>query len=668
MLTVTLLNLLFFIVLTLLIIFLPGFLLLSKVQQDLDSSEIISLSFSLGIVLFVGLGIILGLTHLRFMLLPVLLTTGFFSAVKFKKQLLFPWKIFAKDKLLTLIILIGIFVQGFISFPSGYKYQEGLLFWSSQGFDGFWHVSLMEEIKKQFPPQMPTYAGESLVNYHYLSDILMGEYGRVFPFFSSLDLYFRFFPIIFSFLMGINIFAFVKKWQNIKVAYWALFFTYFTGSFGYIVTWFRNGQIFGGETVFWVSQLNTVVANPPHAVAISLLSALLLSLLFFLKKKGKMWFFITVLCGLFIAGFKVSSGPVLLVGLAVIAVGRLLIYKDISTPLLLGILSLSNFVTIKLMTKGVEGYLIFSPWWFIRTMVVDKLGWMDMELRRQHYLSKNTWHAWLRVLQLESFAFIVFLIGNIGMRFIGILEIFKKTFLKKYWFYNQPFEIGIFVMMLTAFIIPLFFLQKGIVYNTVQFMQYFLLFFGFYAAITVTKLIKFIKVPLLKFLFIAIIIIFSVPTVIGNLVEFYGPDRTPLALISNEELTALQYLKINSNEDSIILSPPFDKYLKDKFKTQPMPIYAWYSTGYISGITSRRTYLALDDMVIQTGLDFDGRLAKVKIFFEQKDAFWDRSFLTKAGIDYIYIPKDQLKIPLDLIKNNLDLIFENSKVLIYKVK
>ena len=73
-------------------------------------------------------------------------------------------------------------------------------------------------------------------------------------------------------------------------------------------------------------------------------------------------------------------------------------------------------------------------------------------------------------------------------------------------------------------------------------------------------------------------------------------------------------------------------------------------------------------MVIQTGFNYEDRLSKVRNFFDQNNTFEDREFLKKEMIDFIYIPKAQLEIPINSAQNNLDLIFENSEILIYKVK
>lgn len=673
MLFITLLLLCIFLVCIFFVIYLPGYLLLSKVHKDINDSETISLSLSVGIVLLVILGVVLGLTSLRYLLLPILLILAFISFVKFKRILIKPWCLFTKNKLLLTIILLGILIQGFISFPSGYQYREGLLFWSSQGFDGFWHISIMEEIKKGFPPQIPGFAGEKLVNYHYLSDILMGEVARIFPFFSSLDLYFRFFPVLFSFLMGISVFSFVQRWQNKRVAYWALFFTYFTGSFGYIVTFIKNRQLFGGETAFWAAQLNTVIANPPHAVAISLILASLVSVLLYLETRTKSIIPILILTGLSVAGFKVSGGVILLTGLTVIGVMDLIFKRKITLLLLSFVLGFSNFATIKLMTRGVEEYLIFSPWWFIRTMIVEKLGLIDWEWKRQHYLSKGTWHAYLRVMQLETYGFLIFFIGNAGMRIIGVLEIIRKLLFNKKFIYKEPFTIGLFCMIAFSLLIPLLFLQKGIVFNSIQFMQYFLLFLGFYAAITTDRILQLIESRLIKLVIILAVVIFSLPTVIGNLVEFYGPDRSPLAMISNSELEALDYLKDNSDQTDIILTPvfkglAFNRYLEEKYNKLPIPIYLWNSTNYISGLTERRTFLSSKDMVIQTGFNYESRFNQVKEFFNQEDYEGNVKFLKEYGIKYIYVPEDSISSSLDIEKNNLSIFFKNSAAVIYQFK
>lgn len=665
----TVLWFLVFVVLSFLVFYLPGFGLIKKAKEELAEQELISLSLVLGVVLFVITAAVLGLLNLRDLILPVILIVNLWVLIKFRWQIWSPWKILVKDRILLALLIAGILVQGFINFPSGFSYKEGLLFWSSQGHDGLWHVASMEQIRQSLPPQNPGFSGELLYNYHYLVDVLMGEFLRVFPFFSSLDLYFRFFPVVFSFMMGMTIFSLLARWKgNHQIGYLGLFFLYFTGSFGYIVSYFKGGGIFGGETAFWAAQHNTILGNPPHAISHSILPAFLLCFLLYLKNRNRDWFIISFLLGSVLAGFKVSGGLVMLVGLGFAALVDLIFYRRFTVVLLASLLGLSNFVTFKLMTRGAESFLMFLPWWFIRTTIVDRLGWMDLELRRQHYISRGTWQAGLRVMQLETLAFGIFLIGNLGMRVVGFIELVRKLMTWPPKVLKDPFEIALLASMLTGLVIPMLFVQKGIIYNNIQFMQYFLLIFGFYAAISTHRILTLLKHRWAKVIVIIAISAFALPTVIGNLVELYGPGKTPLSKVVNLELKALNYLKNNSPQDARVLTVPFNSNLKDQFKSQPRPIYAWYDTPYVSALSGRVSYLASEHVTLLGYPETNQRMENKKKFFSQQDLSWNRQFLQQEKISFIYVAKAEMEEPLDIKRNNLTVFFENDEVVVYKVE
>jgi hypothetical protein len=660
----TLALLLVFIFLTLLCFYPLGYLILGKRNKELEGHEIITLSFAISIVLFVLLAVFLSLIKVRFLMIFIIVGINLFSIIKYRLKLLTPWKSFFKNPILLGLILLGILVQGFIDFPSGYLYKDGLLFWSSQGFDGFWHLSLMNAIAQNIPPQMPTFSGALLQNYHYLVDILMGEYGRIFSFFSPLDLYYRFFPVLFSFLMGLSVFSFISRWKNKTVGYWSVFFTYFVGSFGYVFTYITSGKIFGGETAFWVSQLNTVIANPPHASAMILLCSFLLSFLLFTKSKSKSWFLICVLIGSVIAGFKVSGGVVLLAGLAASSLFQIIREKKFNYAILFLVLLATNLVTIRMVSADAASYLIFKPWWFITTMLVEKLGLIDWIRRVQTYLSVGRFTSYLRVAQFEGTALLIFIIGNLGMRIVGFPVIIGNFLKFKKKILESPLDTFLMSAGLAGFIIPMIFLQKGVVYNIIQFMQYTLLVTGFYAAIFTVRLLDKIKPIQLKIIVAVLFIILSVPTVIGNFVEFYGSHAN--AKISNSEISALNYLKANSGPKDIILTPPFDGNAKYEYKTSPLPIYVWSATGYVSSLTGRVTYLSDEEMARQTGYDVDARLNEENEFFSQKDFNFNLTFLKENKIAFIYVPTPR-KYSLQEEDNHLTTVFTNDEVNIYKV-
>lgn len=663
----TIVFFLLFIAISILVLYIPGFAIVARIRKQLEDTEIITLSLALGIILFVLTAITLALLNTRFLLLPAIFLVNLFIFSKNKFDVFIPWKVFIRNKMLLALITLGILIQGFINFPSGYLYKDGIHFWSSQGHDGIWHIALMEEIKNNLPPKNPIFAGESLYNYHYFVDVLMGEYNRIFPFFSALDLYFRFFPVIFSLLIGLSVFAFISRWQKSKqIGYLGVFFTYFVGSFGYIVTFARSGNIFGGETMFWASQQNTLLGNPPHAIAHGLLISFFLAFLHYLRERKFIFLVISFLLAFTMAGFKVSGGFVMLAGITAAAIVDYINKRKFSTIGLAFILGITNFITFKSVTSNeATSFLVFLPWWFIRTMVVDKLGWINMELARQHYISKGTWHAWLRVFQLESYALGIFILGNLGMRMLGFYVIFKNILSKKA--FKDPIEAMLIATGLTGLLMVIFFVQKGLVFNNIQFVQYFLLIVGFYGAIMVYNMMSFFKNRWLKFCLLTAVIIFSIPTVIGNLNEFYGRDRGALAEISNQDIEALQYLKTNSSKGAVILTMPFNKYLKDKFPSQPRPIYAWYSTAYIPALTGRSVYLTSEEQALITGYPIEERLSKMQRFFEQKDLSFNRKFLKDANISLIYIAKKEIEKPLDIQQNNLAVFFENDEVIIYMV-
>lgn len=664
---------LIFIPIAIFLFYIPGLAIVSKLKQELGKTELLVLSFGTGLILFTLLTIFLGLLNLRFLSLPILISINIWVFFKYKFHSLDSLTIF-QDKLLTLLIILGILVQGLINFPSGYLYKDGLYFWSAQGHDGVRHIAFMEEIKKEFPPKTPLFSQEPLVNYHYLVDVSLGETLRLFPFFSSWDLYFRFFPVLFSFLITTSTFVFVKAWKNKQIAYWAIFFTTFTGSFGWVVKLLRGQGPFGGETVFWASQINTVIGNPATAVSIILILTFLLGLKYYLENNSWKWFLICLTAGSIISGFKVFGGVVLLAGLSAGSVIELIFKRRINLALISGALGISNFITFKLLTSGAANLMLFEPWWLIRTLVVsgDRLNWMDLELRRQYYLSLHSIRGYLRVAEYEIIAFLLFLIGNIGVRFIGFYDLGRNSVNQIKTKFSDMLVTIIFFTMLSAFIIPLLFVQKGLAYDNIQFLEYFILFLGFFAAVSTYTLLKKITSPAVKFLVITVIVILAIPTVIGNLLEFYGPGSAPNAKISRQELQALYYLRDHTDQKSIVLNAPFEQHRLDR-ADKPIPIYAWYSTSYIAATSLRTTYLSDEEQAVTTGYPAEERLANMHKFFSQKDLTWNRNFLKRNKINYIYLPKKEVQtldtnLLLDERGNQIRKFYENTEVVIYEVE
>lgn len=650
---------LIFLFLTLFCFTFPGFFMLRKFLPDLDDLEKFTLSSVLGLVIFTLSAYVLAALNFRF-LMWIFPVVGLWTLIKYKKELTFKLKITHKI-IFLLVFVIGIIGMVAVNAPSGFLYKDGVYFYSSHGHDGVWHLALMESMKtSSFPFQNPELAGSKLQNYHFFVDLLMSEFSRVFHF-SSLDIYFRFMPIVFAILLGLASFIFVRSWSKSEIAgIWAMILTYFAGSFGYLL-YIPTHKSLGGESIFWVSQTQSVLGNPPHAAAFIIVTAFLFCLLKYLTDRKFVYFVLCAVLGGSVIEFKVYAGVLILGGLLIAGIYELLTKKEFKT-LLLSLVTLIIALAIYLPnSQKSQDFLLWQPWWFIRTMVVapDRLNWLDLELRRQTYISESNWK---RVMQVEATAFFIFLIGNLGMRFLGFWTFFKKI---KQNIFQDIFSFFFLTIISVSFFVPVFFLQKGVAWNTIQFNQYFLLFFGFLAAISVVDLLSIIKKFTLKIIISLVIIVLAVPTQLGLLWQFYS--NYPLSKISNEEIKALNFLKNEGNPGAIVLTAPFNKYERDKYNKPPIPIYAWYDTGYVSAFSDKQTLISDEEQVNIMGYDVSRLLQERGVAFESKDYHNMNTFLKKYNVSYIYLVWDQ-QIATSSSYLNADLVFQNKDAKVFKIR
>lgn len=517
--------------------------------------------------------------------------------------------------LILIVFVLGIAGQLAVISPSGIFQNGDLVFWSSHGHDASWHIALMEEFKKGFPFQDPSFAGEKLVNYHFFSDITPAILGKYLPI-SNLDLYFRIFPLLYSLFLGVSAYFLTKKITgSFGASIWAVIFTYFAGSFGYII-----GK---GESVFWATQPQSSSGNPPQIISNFLVLAFFYFLFSYKQKKTK-W---TLLSSILILGtlveFKVYAAIVLFVATLVTGLWQIIILAG----LLSALLYFPN-------ASGSTSFLIFQPWWYIRTMIVEpsRLNLLDWELRRQTYIFE---HNWKRVIFLEGLGFLILFFGNLGMRFLGLIEFLKSKLIIK-------------LAIIISLILPLLFLQKGVASNTSQFLQYFVLLFGILAGIGTAKItFRF------KFL-IPIIIILMIPTQIGLLREFYS--RPAYAKISSVELQALNYIKQNSPRNAVILTPPYNQYLNLGGATPN--IWDWSDTSYVAAFSGRRTYMDDSEQADIMGYDYQPRMELKKTIFESTETGKVKEAINQTNANIIYYPK-AMAPKLDLSIVGLTKIFEN---------
>ena len=554
-----------------------------------------------------------------------------------------------------ILILFGSLIWSSTMFKSGLIYSYGMGFWGPNGHDGIWHIALIESLSKG-TLQMPVFAGEIIKNYHIGFDLLLALIYKI-THIPAINLYFQIIPPIFAILIGIFVYKFVLLWRRSETqAFWATFFVYFSGSFGWVITLIR-GNGFNGESLFWAQQSISTLINPPFALSLVIVFMgfyLIVSSKFHPIKNRKI-LLISFLFGILVQ-IKIYAGILILSALFVVGLREYIKRKDLSL-IKIFLISTGLSILILIPTYNLKsGGLLFQPFWFLENMVsnTDRFYWLKMASALFNYkLSGNI----LKGSLAYSLVFIIFLIGNLGIRLIALPLISKRI---KYFKKLDIFESMMLIVVFIGILIPTLFIQKGNSWNSIQFFYYSLIFLSVFSGIAVGEYIENInniksQYKVKYFVILVLAVIFSIPTIIATL-RHYLPSRPP-AKISKEELTALEFLR--NQPDGVVLTLPFDQYLADASISVPRPLYLYESTAYVSAITGKQTFL--DDEV---NLDITGYAWKERLGEVTKN-IGNVNYLKSRGIKYIYIADEKNFIYTDeMQKLN---IYNKDGISIYKI-
>ena len=544
---------------------------------------------------------------------------------------------------LILLIFLGVIFQGVIMFRSGVIYDFGIGYWGPLARDGVWHEALVGQLLRSVPPENPGLSGIVLANYHYFYDLLVSLFVRLGI--STNLLIYTAFPVIFSMLLGIGTYKLANiLFNNKKTSLLSVFFAYFASSFGWIVSLVK-GQEIGGESAFWANQPVSMNLNPPYAISLVIIIFTILLVNSYLNRpKIFKALFIILLSGTLI-GFKVYAGVVLLGGLFILSLKRIFFDKDFKLAIIFMFSLLISLGILLPQSKSSLGLLEIKPFWLIDTMIDagDRVGIPNFTARRFAYLAE---HKYFHLLVIQTIGFLIFFIGNLGTRIIGVLGFEKKQL-------KSDLFIFIFAMMTFSFLPPLIFIQKGNAWNIVQFFYYFLFFAGLFAAHGLRK------VPFVLAIFVILI------TPISSITTFRSwlyPN--PPAYLPVKEYEALKYLLLQN--DGVVLKYPFDSNLRGKFK-DPFPLSVYTDNTYVSAHSGKSVFVEDVEQQIVLNTNYKERLAGADRFFIEKDLSWSEKFLKDNNITYIYLPKIY-QLPMAEGEYPMKKIFENDNVNIYMVE
>ena len=626
-------NTLKFIFLVFLFFLIPGFVL----------TKSRALAIPIGIAIFTLMSWVLGFLKLDILIWVLPLASLGYILNRYRKEKSWTFIVRKLDVKLWLLILIGSASWMVTQFKNGLSFNYGLGFWGPNGHDAIWHVSLISQLQKNVPPENPIFAGTNLSNYHYFFDLLVAKSANLLGL-DPVELLFRLFPVLISILAGLLIFKVTQKiFSNKNAALLSVFFLYFGGSFGWILTYLKDGQ-FAGETMFWAQQSVSILLNPPFAISVVLFLAGLLLFYELTQKINDKWssFIALILLWGTLIEFKAYAGILVLGAYGLFTLQRIVFKRDFS--LLMGfiptvILSLVVFLPNN---SGSESLIQFQPFWLVDSMVssLDRLNWQRLTLTLES-------GVWYKLIYGYGLGILIFLVGNMGTRIIsvaGFKEIYKQSFL--------------FYFIALSIILPLMFVQKGTAWNIVQFFYYGLLVLNIFTGIGLYKLIS--RLPKAAGIAITLVVLLlTIPTTLGTF-QHYLPERPP-AMLSLKESEALNFLK--NQPDGVVLALPFDEKLRSRFDT-PLPLAVYTSTAYVSAFSGKTVFMEDSVNLEIIGVDNRGRLNTIRDFMRIRDQ--SRQILKDNNISYVYVPKFY-NFQVDEGSMGLKTIFENEEARVYQV-
>lgn len=547
------------------------------------------------------------------------------------------------------LILLAFFCAGSQLLPvirSGIKYSYGIGFWGPNGHDGIWHLALINSIHNPLVINNPAISGNLLQNYHPFYDILISWLSRITVTSASIWL-FQLMPIVLVFLTIVLSYQVgLKLFKNKAAACYLVFLNFLAGSFGWIITLFKNGNFYG-ESLFWSMQSISTQLNPPYALSLVILLLLLLLLTDPKTPKNSFKGILLFVFTIILPVTKAYAGVAWYIIFFIYSVIKFSQHQKKLFIIFLFSLPFSYLIFSRYNSSS-TGLFELNPFWFVHSMIqsTDRL-----------YLPKVSsfiYNQWLagevltpKYLLVDLACLIIFIIGNFSWRILGFLHL--KFHLK------DPALVSLLVSILVTFFIPLFLVQKGTPWNTIQFFYYSLFFSNIFLASFLAKSNKII---------VLIIIGLTLVSNIGTYQNYLG--NPPPTAISNQELSALNFLK--TQPPGNVLTYPYDQHSKDLYSSTPVPTYAYETTAYVSAYSHHPTYLA-DEMNLNiSGYDWMSRRNDSIKFFQQRDIYSDRGFLVNNKIDYIYLTGPQRqKVNLSSTILSIAPIYQNNEILIYKV-
>ena len=459
--------------------YIPGSLLLRKVNMPRILK--ISLSVTLGMVLFAYQGYLFGYMHVRYLTyiyLFVCLVMWLMGQRKKEKadsadQFTMNWKLWA-------VILIGSFMQLSTIWFTGVVLKGTAYYCCGNANDNFLYGSLSREIMHSIPPEHPGMTGELFKNYHYWSNIVIGETSRI----SGLPVFqlqFQYSTVLISLMMGILFLGLV--WQlggTRNLGLWTIFFFYFgSDAIYWIITLLKSAPAFSMSSL---EDGPGFLANYPRAMAVMVGVAAMVMLFYVRKKPSLTTVVVTSLLFASIAGMKIYVAFFMYVGLLSIALFDAIKHKS-KTSALVGLITAVLVLPIYLQMNSGAGGLYYLGFWRAQNFIVQP--WLNLLRLEQARIIYEGDHKWIQVMFYNIVFTAIYVVAIYGTKVIALLNT-KKT-LKQ-----LSLEVHVFLLpaLLASFLLGFFYNQDTGESNTFNFLISVFIFSSLYAALVANYVIE----------------------------------------------------------------------------------------------------------------------------------------------------------------------------------
>lgn len=627
--------------------YVPGIVVVRKAFASEGIFERTMASLVVGIVFWTYQALVFGYLNIRVLsyLYLIIFFVIWFRQQKLHSRFLEIKKKFKNCKINWIILTIftvGIFGQTQQFFIAGQILSDGIRIFSQASDDAYLHLALIAQIVRRIPPIEPGLAGTFVHNYHYLSNIVIGELIRVFHL-PLLITQFQYMYIFTSFLLGGIVFSLARILKfSFSGTLLFVYFQYFSSDIIYLLTLVTNHYFEFG--VHPLEAGTMFLENPPRAfAAVVALGGTMFLVKWLQTKRFTTGIIASMLFGSLI-GFKVHTGIPVVGGLAVLGLYFVIIrqWRMLFMPILTTIISFFIYFSV----NANSGLIFLAPFEMTRMFAVQKnLYLSSFELARRIYADHNNF---LQELRMDITMLVVFLVAQFGLINFGFIPL--RSTVKHL---GIPTSLFFYSCIAIALILGTFFYQPVAGADIFNFYLTASLFLSLFSAFTLSNWFD-KRRSTIKIICIIALIACSIPRWIYftyHQSQWYFIPGKPV--VWKKELESMKFVSKNTGVHDIILVANSGQ---------------WDSMfPYVSAFTQRDMYLSGQTMLGRHGISFQDRTAIVDRILTSEDVYEVNTLLKSNKIDILYFYGNPVLFK-GLAGVKLKKIFQNESNTIYAIK